>query len=97
MGQKMRKDKRSVSEHVMPPRRQTWVQFSSWGAWVTREWPEITGELGEMAVVRETDSKVQQLVGKLCLEMALTVANHWKRCEGEQLKPQTRVCRRPKQ
>lgn len=41
------------------------------------EWPEIPEELGEMALVRDRDSMVQQPLGKLCLEVALTVADHF--------------------
>lgn len=43
---------------------------------MVEEWPEIPEELGEMALVRDRDSMVQQPLEKLYLEVALTVADH---------------------
>lgn len=66
--------KRTGSEYGMSPRRQTWMHFSCWEAWVARKLPKNPGELGATSVVRERDSKVQQQMRNVCLELALTMA-----------------------
>lgn len=72
-GVEREENKITNSEHAVSPRRQAQMHFSSQGAQAAREWPEITGKLRKIAVVWERNSKVQQPMGNVLLEMALAV------------------------